>query len=299
MTKKLAPKAKNKAPAKKPVAATKVVKIAKKVKAAKSAPAKSKTNKKVVKKPVKKSASASVAAKKPKPKIAKKASKPAAPIKAAKAAPKPALKIVPKPIAKPVAKPAAKTAVPVPATPPKVSAPAKVLAAPAKTSAPKAMASAAKHAPAVKVKRPPTPNGVEFAGSLSDDNIRAMSDEDYMNDVQLEFFRQRLIKMREEVLARELDVKERLHQREVFADPADRATAEEEHWLDLRLRERESMLMRKIEDALRRIRDKEYGYCVKTGEVIGIPRLLARPTATVIVDVKGQDEKVETHFRDR
>lgn len=135
--------------------------------------------------------------------------------------------------------------------------------------------------------------------TLTDEDIRSMSDDDYMNDVQLEFFRRRLDKMRSEVLARELDVKERLHQREVFADPADRATAEEEHWLDLRLRERESMLLKKIDDALRRIRDREYGYCEKTGEPIGIPRLLARPTATVCVDVKGQDEKVETHFRDR
>jgi RNA polymerase-binding transcription factor len=138
-------------------------------------------------------------------------------------------------------------------------------------------------------------NGAE----LSDDDIRAMPDNAYMNETQVDFFRNRLVRMREEVLARELDVKERLHQREIFADPADRATAEEEHWLDLRLRERESMLLRKIDEALRRIRDKEYGYCVKTGEPIGIPRLLARPTATVCVDVKGQDEKVETHFRDR
>ncbi len=137
------------------------------------------------------------------------------------------------------------------------------------------------------------------AATLTDEDIRAMPEEDYMNDVQQEFFRLRLFKAREEVLARELDVKERLHQREVFADPADRATAEEEHWLDLRLRERESMLLKKIDEALRRIRDREYGYCEKTGEPIGIPRLLARPTATVCVDVKGQDEKVETHFRDR
>jgi len=120
-----------------------------------------------------------------------------------------------------------------------------------------------------------------------------------MNDAQLEFFRQRLIQMKEEVLGREVDAKERLHEREVFADPADRATAEEEHWLDLRLRERESMLLRKVDDALRRIKEKEYGYCEKTGEPIGILRLLARPTATVIVDVKGLHEKVETHFRDR
>lgn len=126
-----------------------------------------------------------------------------------------------------------------------------------------------------------------------------MPDSEYMNDAQLEFFRQRLVALKEEVIKREVDAKERLHEREMFADPADRATAEEEHWLDLRLRERESMLVRKVDDALRRIKEKEYGYCEKTGEPIGIPRLLARPTATVIVDVKGLSEKVETHFRDR
>lgn len=134
---------------------------------------------------------------------------------------------------------------------------------------------------------------------MTEQQVRDMPDSEYMNDAQLEFFRQRLIQMKEEVLRREVDAKERLHEREVFADPADRATAEEEHWLDLRLRERESMLLRKVDDALRRIKEKEYGYCEKTGEAIGIPRLLARPTATVIVDVKGLHEKVETHFRDR
>src|SRR3546814_2435317 len=99
--------------------------------------------------------------------------------------------------------------------------------------------------------------------------------------------------MRGEVLQRERDVKERLHEREVFAEPADRATAEEEHWLDLRLRELESLLLKKIDEALRRIEGKEYVYCEKTGDPIGIPRLLARPTATVCVDVKGQDEQLD------
>ena len=170
-----------------------------------------------------------------------------------------------------------------------------------KTSASKKAPPAAAEVTPARAARPPksTPATIANVANLSDDDIRAMSDDDYMNDVQIEFFRLRLLKMREEVLARELDVKERLHQREVFADPADRATAEEEHWLDLRLRERESMLLRKIDESMRRIRDKEYGYCTKTGEAIGIPRLLARPTASVCVDVKGQDEKVETHFRDR
>lgn len=134
---------------------------------------------------------------------------------------------------------------------------------------------------------------------LTEEEIRASSEADYMNEAQLGFFRERLLQMRNEVLARELDVKERLHQREVFADPADRASAEEEHWLDLRLRERESLLLRKIEDALRRIRDREYGYCEKSGEQIGIARLLARPTATVCVDIKGQNERAESQYRDR
>ncbi|MFA5940584.1 MAG: RNA polymerase-binding protein DksA [Sinimarinibacterium sp.] len=138
-----------------------------------------------------------------------------------------------------------------------------------------------------------------FDGGLSEDALKAMSDDAYMNDTQLEFFRKRLLQMRQEVLQREMDVKERLHEREMFADPADRATAEEEHWLDLRLRERESLLLHKIDDALRRIEAREYGYCEKTGDPIGIPRLLARPTATVCVDVKGQDERVEAQYRDR
>lgn len=134
---------------------------------------------------------------------------------------------------------------------------------------------------------------------LTEEEIRKAPESDYMSDEQLAFFRERLMQMRGEVLARELEVKERLHQREVFADPADRASAEEEHWLDLRLRERESLLLRKIDDALRRIRDREYGYCEKTGEPIGIARLLARPTATVSVDIKGQNERAESQYRDR
>ncbi len=134
---------------------------------------------------------------------------------------------------------------------------------------------------------------------LTESDIRRMPEASYMNDIQLDFFRRRLLQMRAEVVDREVDVKERLHQRESFADPADRATAEEEHWLDLRLRERESLLLRKIDEALRRIRDREFGYCEVTGEPIGIPRLLARPTATVCVDVKGQNEQIESQFRDR
>jgi DnaK suppressor protein len=183
----------------------------------------------------------------------------------------------------------------------------------AKPAKPKAAAAAHKPAPAkthapVAKSHPPARrhagrNTTPFRGvagsTLTESDVRRMAESAYMNDTQLEFFRARLLQMRNEVVDREVDVKERLHQRESFADPADRATAEEEHWLDLRLRERESLLLRKIDDALRRIRDREYGYCEVTGEAIGIPRLLARPTATVCVDVKGQNEQIESQFRDR
>jgi DnaK suppressor protein len=123
-----------------------------------------------------------------------------------------------------------------------------------------------------------------------------MPESEYMSESQLDFFRQRLLVMRDEVLARQVATLEYLNERETPADPADRATAEEEYTLALRLRERESMLLRKIDESLARIRNKDYGYCEKTGEPIGIPRLLARPTATVCVQVKDQDEKIEQHF---
>lgn len=168
---------------------------------------------------------------------------------------------------------------------------AKASSKPAAKKAPAKKAAAKKTAAKKAVAKRPT--------SVTEDKLRKMPDSQYMNEVQLDFFRQRLLDMRDEVVAREVDVKERLHQREVFADPADRATAEEEHWLDLRLRERESLLLKKIDESLRRIQEKEYGYCEVTGEPIGIPRLLARPTATVCVDVKGQNEHIEAQYRDR
>ena len=131
---------------------------------------------------------------------------------------------------------------------------------------------------------------------LTEAELLKMPESDYMNEQQLAFFRARLTEMRQEILERRADSLEQLHENEVHADPADRATAEEERALALRLREREAVLLAKIEQSLRRIHDKEYGYCTKTGDVIGLRRLLARPTATVCVDVKGQNEKVEVHF---
>ncbi len=212
----------------------------------------------------------------------------------------------PKPVTKATA---VKTAQKAAKTSPSTRKPAASKAAPAKKPLMTAKTPAPKSKPAPRAAKKASSGKAEAAaaktraavinGQLSEDQIRQMSDDDYMNEAQLSFFRERLMAMRAEVLAREVDVKERLHQREVFADPADRATAEEEHWLDLRLRERESLLLRKIDEALKRIVDREYGYCEKTGDPIGIPRLLARPTATVCVDIKGQDERVEAQYRDR
>lgn len=263
----------------KPAKPVKAAPAANKAAAKKTAKANTPTKKTV------KPSRAAPAAKKPAVKVkapAPKAAKSAARAGASKAAATPSKPTVAKTRAAPAAtgKSTANTHKTVTRTPPKTSPAAKTASAPP--------------APAPKKRRKPIP-----PGPLTEETIREMDDDDYMNEAQLSFFRERLLQMRQEVLVREVDVKERLHQREVFADPADRATAEEEHWLDLRLRERESLLLRKIDEALKRIADREYGYCEKTGDPIGIPRLLARPTATVCVDIKGQDERVEAQYRDR
>jgi DnaK suppressor protein len=129
------------------------------------------------------------------------------------------------------------------------------------------------------------------AGELTESQLRRMPLSAYMNEAQLAYFGQRLAEMRQEVLAREVGARQRLNQSEIHADPADRATAEEECFVDMRLREREARLLGKIDEALARIRSRDYGYCTQTGEPIGIPRLLVRPTASVCVDVKDRQER--------
>ncbi|MES1952471.1 DnaK suppressor protein [Salinisphaera sp. S4-8] len=119
----------------------------------------------------------------------------------------------------------------------------------------------------------------------------------YMSPDQLEFFRGRLLQLREEVLVREREIRERLNDNTSLADPGDRALAEETRWLDLRLRDREAQLRNKIDAALRLIRDGDYGWCEVSGEPIGVERLLARPTATTCADVKTDAELRERAFR--
>jgi DnaK suppressor protein len=127
-------------------------------------------------------------------------------------------------------------------------------------------------------------------------SLLASDPDDYMNDAQLAFFRERLLAMKAQLLRNATDTVERLRELTVPSDPTDRATLEEEHTLELRARERERKLLAKVEAALRRIDEGDYGYCEETGEPIGIPRLLARPTASLTVDAQERRERLQRAF---
>ncbi|MBP2671972.1 MAG: dksA [candidate division NC10 bacterium] len=120
---------------------------------------------------------------------------------------------------------------------------------------------------------------------------KAKKGEEYMNENQKEHFRGILKNWRSELME-EVDrtVTHMKDEAANFPDPADRATQEEEFSLELRTRDRERKLIKKIEEALNRIDDGEYGYCEACGVEIGIRRLEARPTATLCIDCKTLDE---------
>lgn len=128
---------------------------------------------------------------------------------------------------------------------------------------------------------------------LTEAEILAMPEDDYMNPAQLAFFRDRLARMRDELLENAASTGANLRENELVADPADRATVEEEHALELRVRDRERKLIKKIEEALGRIDEGEYGWCEETGDPIGIVRLLARPTATLSIDAQERRERTQ------
>lgn len=133
---------------------------------------------------------------------------------------------------------------------------------------------------------------------LTEAAILKMSDKDYMNEAQLEFFKARLLAMKDEILANARETGEHLKENEVFADPNDRATVEEENMLEQRVRDRERKLLKKIDASLRRIEAGEYGYCLETGEPIGVPRLLARPTAELSIEAQEKHERLEKLYAD-
>ncbi len=124
--------------------------------------------------------------------------------------------------------------------------------------------------------------------------------EEYMSDEQLEHFRS-ILKAWKRELMYEVDRTVHHMQDEAanFPDPNDRATQESEFGLELRTRDRERKLLRKIDSALARIDDGSYGYCDETGEEIGLKRLEARPVATLSLEAQERRELAERQFRDR
>ena len=129
------------------------------------------------------------------------------------------------------------------------------------------------------------------AGALTEAALKKMPLSQYMNEQQLDFFRGQLLQMQQQILDNASNTSEHLREHEAEADIADQATIEEENALELRTRDRERKLLRKIEEALKRIEDGSYGYCEETGEAIGIPRLLARPTATLTIEAQSRREQ--------
>ena len=219
-------------------------------------------------KPVAGKASASKAAAPTKAAMTK---KPSAPVKSAVAAKQPAPKA---PAAKTPAKPAAKVAV--------KSAPVKV--------APAVETKAAKKKPF-------------NAGDLSENNLPTesellrMPESEYMSERQLGFFRDRLRQLEQEILSNAGATTEHLRETQFVPDPADRATIEEEHALELRTRDRERKLLKKVQQSIARIDAGEYGWCDETGEPIG-RRLLARPTATLSLEAQERREMRQKMFGD-
>lgn len=321
--------------AKKPAPAAKApVKTAKPTANSKTPKAPAKSTKAPVKtaKPVPSKSTA-----KPAAKAAKPVAKPAAPPPAKPVSKQgPAKSAAPKPVTKAAAAPepvkevkVTKTAVPAPpAEPPK----------PAKTSQPK-MSAAARASAAASTPAPVPPATSRFADrfapprpparmvdpvladaarapqkadpklanawksksgrDLTEAEVLAMPDSEYMNDKQLEFFRIKLQTLKDDLLSNAGETTEHLREdTTIVPDPADRATIEEEHALELRTRDRERKLLKKISQSLARIDAGDYGFCDETGEPIGLGRLIARPTATLSLEAQQRRELKQKMFGD-
>jgi len=137
------------------------------------------------------------------------------------------------------------------------------------------------------------------AEELIDAEVLAMPDSEYMNDKQMAFFRHKLVQLKQDMHNNAGETTEHLREDTVVVpDPADRATIEEEHALELRTRDRERKLLKKIEQSIARIDAGDYGYCDETGEPIGVGRLLARPTATLSLEAQQRRELKQKMFGD-
>ncbi len=128
---------------------------------------------------------------------------------------------------------------------------------------------------------------------LDEVSLLAMPEADYMSAAQLAFFQARLRAMRAELERNARMTAEHLHGAIALPDPNDRATVEEAQALELRVRDQERKLLKKIDEALARIEDGSYGFCEETGEPIGLPRLLARPTASLSIEAQELRERLQ------
>jgi DnaK suppressor protein len=133
---------------------------------------------------------------------------------------------------------------------------------------------------------------------LTEEEIRAMGDDDYMNPAQLAFFKAKLQQLEKDLLKNAGETTEHLRETVLVPDPADRATIEEEHALELRTRDRERKLLKKVQQSIASIDSGEYGWCEETGEPIGIPRLIARPTATLSLEAQQRRELKQKLYGD-
>ena len=134
---------------------------------------------------------------------------------------------------------------------------------------------------------------------LTVEELLAMPDSEYMNEKQMAFFRLKLVQLKQDIHNSAGETTEHLREDTVVVpDPADRATIEEEHALELRTRDRERKLLKKIEQSIARIDAGDYGYCDETGEPIGVGRLIARPTATLSLEAQQRRELKQKMFGD-
>ena len=130
-------------------------------------------------------------------------------------------------------------------------------------------------------------------------DYRPSEDEEFMNERQLEYFKQKLLNWKEDILRESRETLVHLQsETENHPDLADRATSKTDRALELRTRDRQRKLISKIDEAIRRIEDKSYGYCEDTGEPIGVARLEARPIATLSLEAQERHERRERVHRD-
>ena len=139
---------------------------------------------------------------------------------------------------------------------------------------------------------------MESATILPPDYVPS-ADEEYMNDMQVEYFRQKLLNWKKSLRNQSQDTLDDLRQGGLNQpDDIDRASLETDKALDLRTKDRARKLISKIDEALKRIEDGTYGYCEETGEPIGLERLEARPVATLSIEAQERHERMEKTYDD-